>query len=81
MRTTIRLNEALLRQVKRKALEQHKTFTAVVEDALAAWVQGGPIEARKRQRIKLPKSGKGGLLPGVDLDSNANLADRMDGLA
>lgn len=80
MRTTIRLNETLMRQVKRKALEQHKTFTAVVEDALAAWVQGGPIRDGRKRRVKLPKSGKGGLLPGVDLDSNASLFDRMDNL-
>jgi hypothetical protein len=78
MRTTIRLNDALLRQVKRKALEQHKTFTAVVEDALAAWVQGGPIEADKHRRISLPKGGKGGVLPGVDLESNKSLLDRME---
>lgn len=81
MRTTIRLNEALLKQVKRKALEQEKTFTAVVEDALAAWVQGGAAEPGKKRRIRIPKSGKGGLLPGVDLDSNASLLDRMDGPA
>ena len=80
MRTTIRLNPALLQQVKRKALEEHKTFTAVVEEALASWVQGGTASGKKISRIKLPKSGKGGLLPGVDLDSNASLADRMDGL-
>lgn len=81
MRTTIRLNDALLRQVKRKALEESKTFTAVVEDALAAWVQGSPIDSRKNRRVKMPKGGKGGLLPGVDLDSNKSLSDRMDGLA
>lgn len=80
MRTTIRLNESLLRQVKKKALEQHKTFTAVVADALAAWVQGGPVSSRRSQRVRLPKSGKGGLLPGVDLENNASLADRMDDL-
>ncbi|MEO6095169.1 MAG: hypothetical protein ABIW76_05655 [Fibrobacteria bacterium] len=78
MRTTIRLNDALLRQVKRKAFEQHKTFTAVVEDALAAWIQGGPIEANKNRRVNLPKSGKGGVLPGVDLESNKSLLDRME---
>jgi hypothetical protein len=80
MRTTIRLNDALLSQVKKKALEQNKTFTDVVADALAAWVQGGPAAPRKTQRIRLPKGGSGGLLPGVDLESNASLADRMDGL-
>jgi hypothetical protein len=81
MRTTIRLNEALMRQVKRKALEQHKTFTAVVEDALAAWVQGGPVASRKKRRVRLPTSGGGGLLPGVDINNNASLFDRMDGIA
>lgn len=75
------MNEALLRQVKRKALAQHKTFTAVVEDALAAWVQGGPIEAGKNRKVNLPKSGRGGLLPGVDLESNKSLLDTMDGLS
>ena len=80
MRTTIRLNETLMRQVKRKALEQHKTFTAAVEDALAAWVQGGPVDPKKGQRVKLPTAGSGGLLPGVDLDSNKALLDRMEGL-
>ena len=80
MRTTIRLNQSLMKQVKRKALEQQKTFTAVVEEALASWIQGGPIDAKKKPRVKLPKAGKGGLLPGVDLDSNASMMDRMDGL-
>jgi hypothetical protein len=80
MRTTIRLNEALLRQVKKKAFEQHKTFTAVVEDALAAWVQGGPAETGKPRRLRIPGGGKGGLQPGVDLDSNASLLDRMEGI-
>jgi hypothetical protein len=78
MRTTIRLNDALLKRVKQKALEQRKTFTDVVQEALASWVQGSP--ARSGQRIRLPKSGKGGLLPGIDLSDNASVLDRMDGL-
>ena len=81
MRTTIRLNDSLLRQVKRKALEQRKTFTAVVEDALSAWIHGKSPESGTNQRVRLPKSGKGGMLPGVDLDSNKSLSDRMDGFA
>lgn len=78
MRTTIRLNDSLLKQVKRKALEQNKTFTAAVEEALATWVQGGSVKRRKRFRI--PTAGSGGLLPGVDINNNADLLDRMEGL-
>jgi hypothetical protein len=78
MRTTLRLNDALLRRVKQKALEQGKTFTDVVQEALASWVQGGPAKPAGR-RVVLPKSGKGGLLPGIDLSDNASVLDRMDG--
>lgn len=79
MRTTIRLNDALLKKVKQKALEQSKTFTDVVQEALASWVQGGPAGKGSAERVRLPKSGKGGLLPGVDLDDNASVLDQMDG--
>lgn len=78
MRTTIRLNDALLKRVKQKALEQNKTFTDVVQEALASWVQGGPANPGGR-RQKLPKDGKGGLLPGIDLSDNSSILDRMDG--
>ena len=70
----------MLRQVKRKALEQNKTLTAAVSDALSAWVQRGVPKSKKSGRIRIPTSGKGGVAPGVDLDSNASLFDRMDGL-
>ena len=80
MRTTIRLNEGLLRRVKRNALERHKTFTAVVADALSAWVQKPVHAGSKKFRVRPPTGGSGGLLPGVDLDSNRSLSDRMDGL-
>lgn len=67
-----------MRQVKRKALEEHKTFTRVVEDALSAWVQASPVKKRK---VRLPTSGSGGLLPGIDISNSADLLDRMDGLS
>jgi hypothetical protein len=77
MRTTIRLDEQLLAEVKRLALDTGRTFTEVVEDALRlALVQ------RKRRAGRVPTklhtcAGKG-LQPGVDLTSNAGLHDLMD---
>ena len=77
MRTTIRLDEQLLREAKKAAVESGKTLTAVIEDALRealARRRRGP----ERQRIKLTTFRGDGLLPGVDLDDSAALLDLMD---
>ena len=78
MRTTLNINDALLHSAKRKALESNTTLTSVVEDALrlsfAVQKQASP-----NQDIKIPTSGKGGLLPGVDLDDTSSLIDIMEG--
>jgi hypothetical protein len=67
--TTIRLDGDLLRQAKRRALETGRTLNAVIEDALRAALQSrrGP----KHRFVELPRSGAGGTLPGVDLDTPA----------
>lgn len=76
MRTTIRLNDRLLRQAKRKAAESGRTLTAVFEDALRESL------ARRRRHpkgrpIRLTTVTGTGTLSGVDLDDNASLLDRM----
>lgn len=77
MRTTIRLDEALLARAKELAARTGRTLTAVIEDALrAALVQGR--SRRRAERIELPTFGSGGTLPGVDLDDTASLADLME---
>jgi len=77
MRTTIRLDEHLLRQVKDYAVKTGCTMTAVIEDALRAFLEKRRAPPRKR-RIKLATFKGRGLQPGVDLDSSAELLDRMD---
>ncbi len=66
-RTTIRLDEHLLIQVKEYAVSHGKTFTAVVEEALRDHLTP-PTLARtaKKQRVRLPVSkSKGGFAPGI----------------
>jgi plasmid stability protein len=77
MRTTIRLNDDLLARAKEAAAKSGRTLSAVVEDALRQWLspKNAPV---KRRAICLPSSGKGGLRPGVNLDSTAELLDIMD---
>jgi len=78
MRTTVRLDDQLLTDVKEHAAKTGRTLTALLEDALRALLA---LENRPRQprTRRLPTYGEGGLQPGVDLDNGADLQDLMDG--
>ena len=74
----MRLDDQLLTDAKEHAARTGRTLTALLEDALRAFLA---LENRpKRGRLpRLPTFGKGGLQPGVDLDDSGALQDRMDG--
>jgi Arc/MetJ family transcription regulator len=78
MRTTIRLDDQLLTEVKRLALESGRTLTAVVEDALRELVVRRKV-AQEVKKTRLVSDGGNGLRPGVCLDDNAALRDAMEG--
>jgi hypothetical protein len=78
MRTTIRLDEALLRETKERAARTGQTMTAVIEHALRASFASSSV-ARHRATTVLPTVGGTGLQPGVDLDDSAALLDLMEG--
>ncbi|MGH8665408.1 MAG: CopG family transcriptional regulator [Burkholderiales bacterium] len=79
MRTTVRLNEALLEQAKKEAARRGITLTALLEQGLRLALARRPSAAR-RSAVKLPEcNAGGGALPGVDLNDSAALLDRMDG--
>ena len=77
MRTTIRLDERLLAEAKEMAARSGLTLTALIEQALRESFSRRQ-ERREHRPVKLPASGKGGLLPGVDLDDSASLLDLME---
>jgi hypothetical protein len=77
MRTTVRLDPALLRAAKRHAAETGTTLTALLEDGLRE-VLGRRRTATSRPPVKLPTFGSGGLQRGVTLDDSAGLRDVMD---
>ena len=77
MRTTIRLDDTLLAEAKKKAVEQHSTLTAIIENALRQSF-AHQQHAAKRGKVRFTTSGKGGLRPGVDLDDSAALLDLME---
>lgn len=78
MRTTIRLDDQLLRDAKTLAARTGRTLTAVIEEGLRRVL--APTEERAAwPPVVLPTVGGNGLQPGVDLDDTAALLDLMEG--
>jgi len=79
MRTTIRVDDAILKEAKRLAVESRRTLGEVIEDllreALARRKQSAPL----RRPRPLPVFRGNGLHAGVDLDDSSDLLDRMEG--
>ncbi len=78
MRTTIRLNDALLDQAKREARRRGMTLTVLIEESLRRELARASKPEGKREWIKLPTGDCGGPLPGVDLNNSAALWDLLD---
>lgn len=81
MRTTVRLDDALLERARREAARRGVTLTSLIEQGLQM-VLRRPVRHTERPRVELPvcRAG-GGVLPGIDLDDSASLLDRLDGRA
>ncbi len=76
MRTTINLDDALLRRAKEEALRTGRTLTAVIEDALRSALA---VQDRPQEKPPELPTAPGRPRPGVDLDHSAALLDLMDG--
>ena len=79
MRTTVRLDEGLLRDVKAEAERRGETVTGLIERGLRL-VLAGARRARRQPRIALPVSrATGGTHPGIDLDDSDALLAVLEG--
>jgi hypothetical protein len=77
MRTTIRINDDLLKQAKKRAADERRTLTSLVEDGLMLVLS--KAKASRRRRIELPVSkATGGVLPGIDLNRSSDLEEVMN---
>ena len=77
MRTTIRINDDLLKRAKKRAADEGRTLTALVEDGLVLVLS--KVKASRRKRIELPVSkAAGGVLPGIDLNRSSDLEEVMN---
>ncbi len=77
MKTTLDLDDDLILAIKRRALDQGTTMTAIIEDALRKHLSPKP-KPEKPFKLKL-KPVRGKLRPGVDLDSRDSLYEIMEG--
>jgi hypothetical protein len=80
MRTTVRLDDALLEQAKREAARREETLTALIEQGLRLILAQRTARHRPEPKVKLPVSRRGGgTLPGIDLNDTSALLDVMEG--
>lgn len=77
MRTTLDLEDGLLRRARRKAAEDGRTLTGLIEDALRALL-GRPAHPRRRFRLRLPTR-RGTRPPDVDIADRDALYERLEG--
>jgi hypothetical protein len=78
MRTTVRLDDALLERAREEADRRGVTLTSLIEQGLRL-VLRRPLKKSERPALVLPECrAGGGTLPGVDLDDSADLLDRME---
>lgn len=77
MRTTIRLDDQLLRSAKRFAHDTGKSLTAVIEDALRQ-ILSRRTSKQPRSTVKLTTVTGRGVLPGIDLDDSTALLAHME---
>ncbi len=70
-RTTIRLPDPLLQELKQRALKAGKSFAAEVEDVIRIGLKQAKVKGRP---VDLPVfKGGGGVRPGVDLNDTSEL--------
>jgi hypothetical protein len=78
MRTTVRLDDTLLREAKSHAARRGVSLTALFEEALREKLSRGS-QSKGKPPKKLPTFRGRGLQPGVDLHRTADLEERMSG--
>ncbi len=75
MRTTLAIDDALLRRAKKRAAERGVTLGSFVEEALRDYLAS---PTRRVAPVTLPVAEGGRLRPGIDASSNRALYDALD---
>ena len=78
MRTTLDIEDDVLREAKKAALAAGTTLTAFIEQAVRESL-GRRQRPGRAGRVRLPTLTRSRLRPGIDLDDTAALLDVLEG--
>ena len=76
-RTTVRIDDDLYRRVKERAARERRTVASVLEDAVRVGMSRDDVDPEPASFVT-PTYGRGGLIPGIDLSSNAAWREVLD---
>jgi len=76
MRITVRLPDTLLSKARKKADEEGRTLTSLIQEGLELLLCEPKVSLRAKVRLPVSKA-TGGTLPGVDLNMSSELEDSM----
>ena len=77
MKTTLNLDDHLVRTAKIRAAQQGETLTRLIERALRDYIQAGPRDSAPPFRAELPTR-RGRAVAAVNLDDRDALYERME---
>jgi hypothetical protein len=77
MRTTVRIDDALLAEAKAYAARHNRSLTSVLEDALRELLSRHESRS-ERPPVRLDVFYGDGLMPGVEIDSSARMHELLD---
>ncbi len=80
MRTTLDIDDNLLKQAKQLAAREHTSLTRLIEEGLAARLRSAATPGAPGSRVRLPVfAGQGGLQPAIkDARSHRAILDAID---
>ncbi|MGA7304506.1 MAG: ribbon-helix-helix protein, CopG family [Rhodothermales bacterium] len=79
MRTTIDIDDDVMRELKKLAVSTNRTLRSVIEDAVRAELGRREQHAGTIEKTKVVTFKGRGTRPGVNLNSSADLLDLMEG--
>lgn len=77
-RTTVRLPEDLIRRAKRKAADEGRTLTSLIEDGLRLMLSEGRKKEKAKRVLPPVSDAKGGPMPGIDITDGSALQEMDD---